>query len=65
MREEYDRRRRFICDGLNRIGLPCFEPRGAFYVFPDIRPTGLSSDEFCKRLLYERSVAVIPGNRCV
>lgn len=62
MREEYDRRRRFICDGLNRIGLPCFEPRGAFYVFPDIRPTGLTSDEFCKRLLYERSVAVIPGN---
>ena len=62
MREQYDQRRRFICDGLNRIGLPCFEPCGAFYVFPDIRPTGLSSDEFCRRLLYEQHVAVIPGN---
>lgn len=62
MREQYDQRRRFICDGLKRIGLPCFEPCGAFYVFPDIRPTGLSSDEFCRRLLYEQHVAVIPGN---
>ena len=62
MREQYDQRRRFICDGLNRIGLPCFEPCGAFYFFPDIRPTGLSSDEFCRRLLYEQHVAVIPGN---
>ncbi len=62
MREEYDRRRRFITDGFNRIGLPCFEPRGAFYVFPDIRPTGLSSEEFCKRMLYEEKVAVVPGD---
>ncbi len=62
MREEYDQRRRLICDGLNRIGLQCFEPRGAFYVFPDIRSTGLNSDEFCQRLLQEQHVAVIPGN---
>lgn len=62
MKEEYDQRRRFICDGLNRMGLPCFEPCGAFYVFPDIRSTGLTSDEFCRRLLVEQHVAVIPGN---
>lgn len=62
MREEYDQRRRFICDGLNSMGLRCFEPKGAFYVFPDIRSTGLSSDEFCQRLLYEQRLAVIPGN---
>ena len=44
------------------IGLPCFEPKGAFYVFPDIRSTGLSSEEFCERFLMEEKVAVIPGN---
>lgn len=61
MREEYDRRRRVICDRLNSLGLTCFEPRGAFYVFPSIEITGLSSEEFCARLLRERGVAVIPG----
>lgn len=61
MREEYDRRRRVICDRLNSLGLTCFEPRGAFYVFPSIEITGLSSEEFCERLLRERGVAVIPG----
>ncbi len=62
MREEYDERRRFITEGLRKIGLPCFEPRGAFYAFPDIRGTGLSSEEFCRRLLFEKNVAVIPGS---
>ena len=62
MREEYDSRRRYLVEGLRRIGLPCFEPKGAFYVFPDIRSTGLSSEEFCERFLMEEKVAVIPGN---
>ncbi len=57
----YDRRRRTIVDGLNAIGLPTFEPRGAFYAFPDIRPTGLDGDSFSTRLLYEHKVAVVPG----
>ena len=61
MREEYDSRRRYLVEGLRRIGLPCFEPKGAFYVFPDIRGTGLTSDEFCERFLMEEKVAVIPG----
>ena len=55
---EYDRRRRLLVDGLNRIGLPTFEPRGAFYAFPDITSTGLTSDEFTERLLREEQVAV-------
>lgn len=62
MREEYDRRRRYLVENLNRIGLSCFEPKGAFYVFPDIRSTGLSSEEFCERFLMEEQVAVIPGS---
>lgn len=62
MRDEYDRRRRVICDRLNSLGLTCFEPKGAFYVFPSIEITGLSSEEFCERLLCEQGVAVIPGN---
>ena len=62
MREEYDRRRRYLVENLNRIGLSCFEPKGAFYVFPCIRSTGLSSEEFCERFLKEEKVAVIPGN---
>ena len=61
MREEYDSRRRYLVENLNRIGLDCFEPKGAFYVFPDIRSSGLSSDEFCERFLREEKVAVIPG----
>lgn len=61
MRAEYDMRRRFIVKELNDMGLTCFEPRGAFYAFPCIRSTGLSSEEFCKRLLVEKHVAVVPG----
>ncbi len=62
MRDEYDGRRRYLVENLRRIGLPCFEPKGAFYVFPDIRSTGLSSDEFCERFLMEEKVAVISGS---
>ena len=62
MREEYDRRRRYLVENLNRIGLTCFEPKGAFYVFPDIRSTGLTSEEFCEKFLLEEKVAVIPGS---
>ena len=61
MREEYDSRRRYLVENLRRIGLSCFEPKGAFYVFPDIRSTGLTSNEFCERFLREERVAVIPG----
>jgi len=62
MRGEYNMRRRFIVDGLNKLGLTCFEPEGAFYVFPSIQSTGMTSDEFCRRLLEEKHVAVVPGN---
>ncbi len=62
MREQYDMRRRLIVDGFNRMGLPCFEPEGAFYVFPCVKSTGLSSEEFCERLIYAERVAVVPGN---
>lgn len=62
MRDEYDIRRRWLVKALNDIGLSCFEPRGAFYVFPSIKSTGLSSEEFCERLVYEHNVAVVPGN---
>ena len=61
MKDEYDGRRRYLVEGLRRIGLECFEPKGAFYVFPCIRTTGLSSDEFCERFLMEEKVAVISG----
>jgi aminotransferase len=59
---EYDRRRRLLVDGLNRIGLDTFEPRGAFYAFPRISSTGLTSDKFTERLLAEERVAVVPGS---
>lgn len=62
MRSQYDIRRRFLVSELRSMGLECFEPHGAFYVFPSIKSTGLSSDEFCNRLLQEQHVAVIPGN---
>jgi aminotransferase len=62
MVEEYDRRRRMFVEGLNRIGLPTVEPKGAFYAFPRIAGTGLSSEQFSERLLYEHKVAVIPGS---
>ena len=58
---EYDQRRRVMVEGFNRIGLTCFEPRGAFYTFPSIKRTGLSSEEFAERLLLEDRVAVVPG----
>lgn len=61
MRQEYDYRRKLLVDGLRKLGLDCFEPRGAFYVFPSIASTGLNSDEFCERFLLEEKVAVIPG----
>ncbi len=61
MRSSYDRRRRLMVDGFRKMGLDCFEPYGAFYVFPSIRRTGLSSEEFCARLLREKHVAAIPG----
>ena len=61
MRQEYDRRRRLIVDGFNTLGLECFEPRGAFYAFPSIARSGMSSDDFANRLLAEEQVAVIPG----
>ena len=61
MRREYDRRRRIIVDGFNALGLDCVEPLGAFYSFPSIKSTGLTSEEFCERLLYSKRVAVIPG----
>jgi aminotransferase len=59
---EYDARRRMFVAGLNRIGLPTFEPKGAFYAFPSIRGMGLTSEEFSERLLHEQLVAVIPGS---
>ena len=62
MRGEYDMRRRYIVDGLQKLGLPCFEPEGAFYVFPCIRGTGMTSDGFCGTLLEEKHVAVVPGS---
>ncbi len=61
MRREYEGRRNYIVQALNSLGLPCQRPRGAFYVFPDIRPSGLSSRDFSLRLLQEKKVAVVPG----
>lgn len=61
MRDEYDMRRRLVVDAFNDMGLSCFEPLGAFYVFPCIQSTGLSSEEFCTRLIMEKHVAVVPG----
>lgn len=62
MVDEYDVRRRYLVSEFNRIGLSCFNPEGAFYVFPYIGDTGLSSEEFCERLLYEEKVAAVPGS---
>jgi aminotransferase len=62
MRGEYDRRRRLLVDGLNELGLATFEPRGAFYAFPQITSTGLTADEFTERLLTQERVAVVPGD---
>ena len=62
MRESYDQRRKFLYHELQRLGLPCFEPQGAFYIFPNIREFGLSSGEFALKLLKEEKVAVVPGD---
>lgn len=62
MRDEYDMRRRLVVDSFNAMGLSCFEPLGAFYCFPCIKSTGLSSEEFCTRLIMEKHVAVVPGS---
>lgn len=62
MRGEYDMRRRFVVASLNEMGLTCFNPEGAFYCFPCIKSTGLSSDEFCTRLLQSKHVALVPGS---
>lgn len=61
MRKAYDERRRILIDGFRNMGLSCFEPRGAFYVFPSIRETGMTSEEFCEKLLMDQKVAVVPG----
>jgi aminotransferase len=61
MKREYRRRREFIIAGLNEIGLPCHKPEGAFYAFPSIKRTGLSSLEFSRQLLKKEKVAVVPG----
>lgn len=61
MRRDYNRRRRYLVSALNEIGLTCFEPLGAFYVFPSIQATGMTSDEFCESLLYAKRVAIVPG----
>lgn len=62
MRDEYNRRRRYVVKALNEMGLNCFEPRGAFYVFPSIQISGLTSEEFCEKLLYQKEVAIVPGD---
>lgn len=62
MKEEYDLRRRYILKGLRDMGISCFEPEGAFYIFPEIGKFGLSSESFCERLLNEQGVAIVPGN---
>jgi aminotransferase len=62
MRAEYDRRRRFMVNSFNEMGLKCFEPKGAFYVFPCVESTGLNGEEFALKLLEEKKVAVVPGN---
>ena len=62
MKDEYDARRRFVVKSFNDMGLDCFEPEGAFYAFPSIKSTGLTSEEFCTRLLTSKKVAIVPGD---
>jgi aminotransferase len=62
MLEAYGQRRRLLVEGLRRIGLPCVDPGGAFYAFPSIVPTGMTSEDFAEKLLVEEKVAVVPGN---
>jgi aminotransferase len=61
MHKEYNMRRRIMVSGFNKIGLTCREPKGAFYAFPSIKSTGMTSEEFCEKLLYSKKVAVVPG----
>ncbi len=62
MIEQYDARRRLMVQGFRRLGMECFEPKGAFYTFPSIKVSGMSSDDFCEKLLYSQKVALVPGN---
>lgn len=62
MRTQYNQRRKFIREGLEKLGFPCFEPLGAFYVFPSIKQFGMTSEEFCEKLIYEQRLAVVPGS---
>ena len=62
MHAKYDRRRKFLVSSLNEMGLDCFEPKGAFYAFPDVSSTGMDGDEFAEKLLVEKEVAVVPGS---
>ena len=62
MRDEYNMRRRLVVRGFNEMGLTCFEPRGAFYAFPCIKSTGMTSQEFCTKLLEQKHVALVPGD---
>lgn len=62
MRDQYDMRRRLVVGSLNKMGLTCFEPKGAFYCFPCIKSTGLTSEEFCTKLLHSKHVALVPGS---
>ena len=62
MRHEYNKRRKLILEGVRALGFPCFEPFGAFYIFPNITALGMTSEEFCERLIYEERLAVVPGN---
>jgi aminotransferase len=62
MLNEYNSRRKIIVKGFNDLGLECREPKGAFYAFPSIKSTGMTSEEFCERLLYSKKVALVPGN---
>jgi aminotransferase len=61
MKRDYDYRRKYLLDGLRQIGISCFEPRGAFYMFPSLQKFGLSSNDFCEKFLLEEHVAIIPG----
>ena len=61
MKKEYDKRRKYLLKEFNRLGLPCFEPKGAFYIFPDIRKYNMSSEEFATELLNKEHVVVVPG----
>ena len=62
MVSEYNKRRKIITNGFNEMGLTCFDPKGAFYIFPSIKSTNMTSTEFCENLLRDQKVALVPGN---